>query len=85
MQKPGYKTTEFWLSLAATLIGAFVASGVLPTEHIVMKVAGFILMALASMGYALGRSITKISIPMSLAQVNGDASAETVTVPKWAK
>ena len=55
MQKPGWKTSEFWLSLAAALLGAFVASGVLPAEHAVMKIAGMALTALASMGYAASR------------------------------
>ena len=59
MQKPGWKTSEFWLSLAAALLGAFVASGVLPAEHAVMKIAGMALTALASMGYAASRGRKK--------------------------
>ena len=59
MQKPGYKTSEFWLSLAAALLGAFVASGLLPAEHAVMKIAGMALTALASLGYAASRGRAK--------------------------
>ena len=59
MQKPGWKTSEFWLSLAAALLGAFVASGALPGEHVVMKIAGMALTALASMGYAASRGRKK--------------------------
>ena len=28
--KPGYKTTEFWLSTAATVVGLLIASGIIP-------------------------------------------------------
>jgi len=59
MQKPGWKTSEFWLSLAAALLGAFVASGVLPVEHLAMKIAGVALTALASLGYAASRGHAK--------------------------
>ena len=59
MQKPGWKTSEFWLSLAAALLGAFVASGMLPAEHLMMKIGGMALTALASMGYALSRGRAK--------------------------
>ena len=85
MQKPGWKTSEFWLSLAAVLVGAFVASGVLPAEHLAMKIAGFVLMALASLGYSVGRGIAKLNVPPALAQVNGDGSPEKIKVPDWAK
>jgi len=57
--KPGYKTTEFWLSLAAVLIGAFVAGGFLPAEHLAVKIAGFVLTALAALGYTVSRAATK--------------------------
>lgn len=30
--KPGYKTTEFWLSFAAIIVGAVQASGIVPAE-----------------------------------------------------
>ena len=30
MSKPGYKTTEFWLSTAAAFVGALVAADVMP-------------------------------------------------------
>ena len=59
MQKPGWKTSEFWLSLAAAVLGAFVASGVLPSENLMMKIAGMALAALASLGYAASRGRAK--------------------------
>ena len=38
--KPGYKTTEFWLSAAAALIGLLFASGVIPTDSSLDKLIG---------------------------------------------
>lgn len=58
-QKPGYKTTEFWLSLVATLVGLFVGSGILPGEHLAMKIAGFVLAALGALGYSASRAVVK--------------------------
>jgi len=57
--KSGYKTTEFWLTLLAILLGAFVASGLLPTEHVAIKVAGMVTTVLAALGYTLGRVSAK--------------------------
>jgi hypothetical protein len=57
--KPGYKTTEFWLSLLAMLLGAFMASGALPVEHWSMKAGGLVATALAAMGYSYSRGVVK--------------------------
>jgi hypothetical protein len=57
--KPGYKTTEFWLALVATIVSLLLAAGVLPDTHWAMKVAGIVSAALASMGYSAGRGNTK--------------------------
>lgn len=59
--KPGYKTTEFWLSVSACALGAFAASGAFPDEHIAMKIAGMALAALAAMGYTTSRLFVKKS------------------------
>jgi hypothetical protein len=58
-EKPGWKTSEFWLTMAATLVGIFVLSGVLPTDHIVMKVAALAMQALAAVGYSYSRGLAK--------------------------
>jgi len=63
--KPGYKTTEFWLSVGACALGAFAASGVLPDDHIAMKVAGMALAALGAMGYTVSRLFVKKSANQS--------------------
>ena len=61
--KPGYKTSEFWLSLAAVLVSAFLAAGVLPVDHWAVKAAGLIAAALAAAGYGSSRAQLKASQP----------------------
>jgi len=61
--KPGYKTTEFWLSLLATLLGAVFASGFFDPanpEHVtVLRVLGFASMILGTLGYTVPRPLVK--------------------------
>lgn len=57
--KPGYKTTEFWLSLAAVLVGAVAASGVIPAETVWERIVGLIVSALAALGYTGARLALK--------------------------
>jgi hypothetical protein len=57
--KPGYATTEFWLSLAAAVSGALVSSGLFATDSTVIKVAGLITTILASLGYTYARTVAK--------------------------
>jgi hypothetical protein len=60
--KPGYKTSEFWLSLAAMIIGALMASGVfdsLGSDHWLVKVIGIAASVLGALGYTAARAITK--------------------------
>ncbi len=59
MKKPGYKTTEFWLTTAATVVGALLASGAIPDSSGFGKVLGVVAMALASAGYSTSRGIAK--------------------------
>ena len=60
--KTGYKTTEFWLSLLATLLGFLLASGVMdsvPEESWIARVVGGAVAALAALGYAASRAKVK--------------------------
>jgi len=59
MSKPGYKTTEFWLSTAAMLLGTLFASGLLVEGSPVMKVAGLVATALGAVGYTVVRGSVK--------------------------
>jgi len=70
--KPGYKTTEFWLSLAAILVGAVMASGVmdgLGQDHWAIKVVGLVASVLGALGYTAARGFVKA----------GDAKAKALT------
>ena len=58
-KKPGYLSSEFYLVLAAQLVTAFLAAGVLPETHVAVKIAAFIASALATLGYTAGRSYLK--------------------------
>lgn len=62
-QKPGFKTTEFWLSLAAMLLSALVGSGLLdaiPGEKDDQLVA-MAVSVLAALGYSAQRMMVKAS------------------------
>jgi len=53
--KPGYKTTEFWLSLVAMALGAVMASGVIAPETTWERVIGLVIAGLTSLGYTGAR------------------------------
>ena len=57
--KPGYKTSEFWLSTAATLLGALFASGVVSDGGQLAKVLGLVTSLLAALGYTVARTKAK--------------------------
>ena len=57
--KPGYKTTEFWMSVAASALAAFLASGALPEENFGTQIAGVILSGLTALGYTVSRFVVK--------------------------
>jgi len=60
--KLGYKTTEFWLSLLATLLGFLLASGVMdavPEESWIAKLIGGLVAVLATLGYSASRAKVK--------------------------
>ena len=56
--KPGYKTTEFYLKLAALLLSALFASGLLTNDRL-LAVAGMIATVLTSLGYTVSRTLVK--------------------------
>ena len=60
--KPGWKTTEFWLTAVAWIIGLLLASGALDglaETHWAVKVVGIIGAALATLGYEASRAKVK--------------------------
>jgi hypothetical protein len=57
--KAGYKTSEFWLSVAAMAVGAAFASGVFPTDSGVDRILGLAATVLTTLGYTVSRSLVK--------------------------
>ena len=55
MTKPGYKTTEFWLSTAAAAVGGLVAADVIPVDGPWAQVVGLVSAALVALGYTGAR------------------------------
>tara|TARA_R100001015_G_scaffold3089_1_gene1029 strand:+ start:16259 stop:16474 length:216 start_codon:yes stop_codon:yes gene_type:complete len=53
--KAGYKTTEFWLSCGAALVGGLVAADVLPVDGPWGQVIGLVSAALVALGYTGAR------------------------------
>ena len=58
MTKPGYKTTEFWLTTVAMLVGALMASGAF-VEGPVAQGLGVVATILGGMGYSVSRGMAK--------------------------
>lgn len=57
--KPGYRTTEFWLSFALAFLGALMATGALPEDSIAYRIAGAALAAASAVGYSVARGSAK--------------------------
>ena len=57
--KPGYKTTEFWLSFLAAIVSFAYGSGIVGTGTALDKGLGLIAGCLAAAGYASSRGATK--------------------------
>ena len=57
--KKGIKTTEFWFSAAAAMVGLLYASGLIAPETGGDKVLGLIATVLAAMGYTVSRGLAK--------------------------
>lgn len=60
--KPGYKTTEFYLTVAATIVGLLMASGAFESGAVAQGL-GVVASALAAMGYSYSRAKAKTPAP----------------------
>lgn len=58
---PGYKTTEFWLSLIAVVLGAVLTSGALPQGGIASQIVGGAMAVLGALGYTASRTQVKVT------------------------
>ena len=57
--KPGYQTTEFWLSTLALLLGLALASGAVHEGGLAAQIIGGVLSVLSSLGYTASRTKIK--------------------------
>ena len=63
--KPGISTSEFWLTLFATLVGLAVAAGVVPAAqgativHEVTVIVGGVIAIVPALGYVWSRASVK--------------------------
>ena len=57
--KAGWKTTEFWLSTVALVLGLVLASGALPDGGLAAQIVGGVLSVLAQLGYTAARAQVK--------------------------
>lgn len=57
--KPGYKTTEFWFSTVAAVVGIAFASGAIAEGSNIDKILGMAATVLAGLGYSVSRGIAK--------------------------
>lgn len=57
--KPGYKTTEFWLTAAATIMGLILASGAIGEGGAAERIAGVVCSMLGALGYSVSRGQAK--------------------------
>ena len=59
MKKPGYKTTEFWFALAASILAALGAADFIPEDSVWGKVIALGLSVLGALGYGAYRTFGK--------------------------
>jgi len=57
--KKGIKTTEFWFSAVAAIVGLLYASGVIAPDSGGDKMLGLVATVLAAMGYTVSRGMAK--------------------------
>lgn len=73
--KPGFRTTEFWLTLAAMVVGSIYASGAVESDS-ALRILGLVSSVLGALGYTVSRGMVK--------QTNAQANAviEANKLPK---
>ena len=57
--KPGFKSSEFWMAAAASVVGILIASGAFADTSSMGKILGLAAAALASVGYSWSRGKVK--------------------------
>ena len=63
---PGWRTSEFWLKIAAITLSALFASGLL-TSNTALAIAGMAASILGALGYTVSRTLVKTAGALALA------------------
>lgn len=63
MQNPGWKTSEFWITLVIISLSAFWGSGVVGDGSQTDRIFGFIASVAQGLGYTMSRGIAKAKLP----------------------
>ena len=58
-EKPGWQTTEFWLTLIALIVGAAMSSGAVQEGTTLYQALSFGAVVLTALGYTVSRAIVK--------------------------
>ena len=75
-EKPGFKTTEFWVCLLVLLLGALVQSDAFGEGHWALKATAFASMILGTLGYTYARAQAKFGAAMERATLKKPAAPE---------
>ena len=70
-KKAGYKSTEFWMSLAAVAVGAIASTGLVEDNEFAAKIVGLITATLVALGYTGSRLTLKKHALDAQVQLNG--------------
>lgn len=77
-KKAGYKSTEFWLSLVAVLVGAVASSGLVESSEFATKIVGLITATLVALGYTGSRlTLKKHALDAEVKLNGGDTNSNT--------
>jgi hypothetical protein len=79
--KAGWKTSEFWLSLAALSVSVALGSGIVPEGSLWEKILGISAAALVSLGYTVSRTRIKTVSMLPLVIMAVLSSACGLTLP----
>lgn len=78
---PGYKTSEFWLSLLAMIIGSIFASGLVGEGGAVGEILGMSAVILGKLGYTVPRGLAKAKQATPVVVPAGSTVSSGSTIP----
>lgn len=79
--KPGYKSTEFALTVLAIVVTILMASGLFGETGVAYKALAFASSTLAALGYTYGRSLVKAADSQAKALIEASKQDEQPPSP----